>query len=425
MPPGPDPFAGNTPFLFLPAEPGAAGIEAALAGLDPNQVAVLRIRNPLAAPLSLERAMLQLAPEGDDAPADDDAARLLHTVTARAAGRPTLLVVVEQAETLTTRALALVQLLPGLHPPGGPAVRVAFVGTPAFHALLDDPRFHPIRDHLATPPPNGAAAATARPPAPLRPRRTRPAILAALAVAALGAVSLRPRNPPPAPAPLAPAPLAAAPLAAAPSPATPAAAGPAPALAAAPPAPAPPEPPPPPAAPVPPPEAAPPAAAPPPPAPAPEDPAAARARLFRDFNTFVEARGLAGRLSRADREALFAEYLARHQVASLPTAATIPPAAPAPEVVLLFPAGAEALAEADAALLRRQAPDVTLRPAPETLADPTIRFFRPEDRELALNLALALPQAPAEWLLVDRSAEPDRPTRPKVEVWLLRPRPTP
>ena len=382
-------------------------LEAALPGLDPAQVATVRIGNPLATPLSPHRMMLQLAPDdGEQDAADDDAGRLLDAVAARAAGRPSLLVVVEHAETLTPASLALLQLLPGLRTPGAPFVRVVFHGTAAFRALLDDPRFAPIRDHLPASPVPGRAGTV--PVAQSRPslRRRRLVLGAAFAAAALlgiGHLLYRPHR--------AATAIPAATNAPVPAPAPP----PAPEAAAQPPA-------------------APAAEAPqtlPPPAAIAEDPATARARLFRDFSAFVEARGLAGRLSPTDREALFQEYLARRHVA-----ATTPPSrttAPAPAaiddrraVVVLFPVGvpgAEARAAQDAVLLRNQVQAVTLRSTDRSPPDPRIIYFDPDDRDLAVSLARTLPPAPTEWQVMDMSAAAGHPAKPTIEVWLPRPRP--
>ena len=180
------------------------------------------------------------------------------------------------------------------------------------------------------------------------------------------------------------------------------------------------------------PEAPPPAV--PPPAAAAEDLPAARTRLFREFSAFIDARGLAGRLSRSEREALFEEYLARRYAATAPigpnlgapaAAATVPEPAPPPiakpEVVLFFRAGrpgAEALANEDAVLLRHQTPDVNIRPAADGPTVPTVRYFRPGDRSFALAIALALPSTTLDWHVMDLSGAADSPARPTIEVWL-------
>ena len=187
-------LGGDAPFLVWIGPPDSTSdLEAALARLDPARQAVLRISNPLTAPLSLQRVMLQLAPDNGDEPTGtggDEAGRLLHAVAVCAAGRPFLLVVVEQAETLTPAALALLQLLPGLRGPGIPTVQVAFHGTMAFHALLRGPRFRPIRDHAADPPPLPARRSSER--------RRRGALLgaASIAVALLLAATLFPSRGP-------------------------------------------------------------------------------------------------------------------------------------------------------------------------------------------------------------------------------------
>lgn len=435
-------LCGDAAFAVVDGEPTAATLEAAIARLDPEQVAIIRIRNPLVAPLSAERVMLQLAPEETDENGLvlDEAGRLLRAVTAGAAGRPCLIVVVEQAETLTKSALSLLQLLPGLQATGGDRVRVVFLGGPAFHALLEDPRFSAIRgddselpdvDELPVSYGTGAAVgpslALARRSSKLRRFAALGAIV--LAASAMLVVALRSSHSPE----TVTAPIVARPLALG-----------IPAL-----------PPPPPrddlppslpagvAAVVPPPPAVTPAVEPPlappvapallplsPPAIA-EDAAAARARAFAEFNAFVEARGLAGRLSRSNREILFQEYLVRRSkgevFGSAPTAANGPQATAVsepPEVLLFFQAnapGMQAWVDQSAAKLRQRVPDVTLRPMPDSLPEPSVRYFRPEDRDVALTLAFALLPESANWKIVDMSGAAGRRARATIEVWLPRP----
>jgi hypothetical protein len=367
-------------------------------------------------------------------------------------------VIVEQAHTLTAPALAFLQLLPDLRHPGLPTVHVAFVGSSAFRALLADPRFRTVASHLERPLPDAlvdptpvapATIATASiapepglptgTPLSLGRRLPRPAILGAgIAAAALMGVLLLnagPRSsstlaqalPPaavPALAPAAPRPTAALPPQqpaqppAVPVPAVqppitrtaparpPPAAAPASAFADPPPVPEPaPEP----------------ARAPPGPtpvqAPAPEEAAAARARLFREFDAFVKARGLSGRLSRANREALFQEYLVRRQA---------PPASPLEaQVTLLFQSGSvgsETLANQNAALLRRQVRGLVMRGAASGPPVPTMRYFYAEDRDTALRLAGATPLPGREWQVVDLTGTADKPAPTTIEMWLPAPR---
>ena len=404
---------GDAAFLVLIGKNVAVDFEAALAELDPTRVSTVRIRNPLATPLSPHRMMLQLAPNDgeEDGSACDDAGRLLRAVKARAGGRPSLLVVVEQAETLTAAALALLQLLPELHAPGVPSVRVAFLGSSAFHDLLRDPRFSPIRDHLAHSPLLGDAGAPPTLQDGRWPKRQRFIVAAAfLAVAvALGTGNLFFHHPfPAAPVPIptqVPAPSSAA--AARADPATQLSAAPTPDASQ--------------------------TAAPPLPKATAEDPVAARARLFREFNAFVEARGLAGRLSQLDRETLFQEYLVRrHGAAAGTPSTTVAPAVVAADnrhdVVVLFPIGvpgAEALAARDATLLRQQVQNVTLRPTDRSPVDSEIHYSYPEDRDVAIALALALPPAPGEWQVMHMAGVTEYPSRPTIEVWLPRSRPVP
>lgn len=433
---------GNSAFLVLAAEITAATLDAAIARLDPEQVATIRIRNPLAAPLSFERAMLQLAPENSDQDVLSLMGKrsLVSAMTARAAGRPCLLVVVEQADTLTVSALALLELLSGLEIPDVDRVRVAFLGGPAFDRLLNDPRFQTVRDRstwLAAPkdahlPQPAAAAApitllTSEDTSPVRQRRLIKILgAAAVAVIVLLAAAIWPGSAPTTDAPVSPDAQAQDEPASTPTPQDEVTQASPPVVAAAvPPSRS--------ALPaeealvLPPVEPAPPSAAPPAIA---EDPATARARVFREFNAFLEARGLAGRLSRSDREALFQEYLVRHQTAAAaagaPAASNKPDASVAsepPEVLLFFKAtqpDIDVMASRIAATLRSQVPDVTLHRVSESLLEPIVNYFRPEDRDLALTVALSLPRATTEWKVVDMSGTAGRPTRPTIEVWLPR-----
>lgn len=412
-----DALDGDAPFLVWIGASGFTALELALPTLDAARYAVLRIGNPLKASLSPHRLLLQFAP--DEAPEasearGDEAGHLLRVVAARAAGRPFLLVVVEQAETLTQAALTLLQLLPGLRGPGIPTVRVAFHGTSAFCDMLRDPRFQSIRGDVDNPtlPP-----AVAR----LSNRRRRRAFLGVGSAAALLVVAALLLAHAPSQVTVTPVPALSLPAETTASPLRPEAATP----------PMPAEPPllpvdvAPPAGPA----GMPPAAGKRPPVTEAMDPAVARARLFLEFNAFVEARGLSGRLSRSEREILFSQYLASRQnaaatspanrTATAPAAALPPQAAPA--VVVFFrtgPLNAELRANEDAAVLRRQFADVTLRPATDGPRESTVRYFRPEDQGLAITIALILPPTKPDWQVEDLSAAPDHPAHAAIEVWL-------
>lgn len=457
----------RTPFVVCLGGPeDAAAVRHAVDALDRDSVAAIRIGNPLTVPLSLERIMLQLALDDGDALPGDDAGRVLRAVVAHSAGRP-LLLVVEQAQTLTTRALDFLQLLPGLRHAGVPSIQVLFVGTAEFAALLQDPRFSAIRRHVPELPAEFVEAESeALPPAiqPMiqpRPRRRYLAVGvggAALVVLVAAMLSRPPPSVPALPAPT-PAVEALAPVRTeAAKPVEPAAAalpGPAPVNApvvapvnapvnapvdkpveAAVDAPA--EPSveasveaytPSPAA-----DAA--LAAPPllPAEPGPEDAAAARARLFGEFNAFVEARGLSDRLSRSDRKELFQEYLARRYADAAARPATEPARAAAgrpqlaslpggPSVVVFFQSGSatsEASATRDVGLLQDRASAVLMRPTFDSPPMPTIRFYRAADRDAAASLAAALAAPGTEWRIEDRSGGAEQGVQLPVEVWLPR-----
>ena len=437
---------GGAPFVALLGglEQGAV-VDAAVDELRDEPIAFVRIDNPLRAPLTLERLVFQLT-SGDSSGAHDQPERVWQALLNHVAGKERLVLVVGRAETLAFSALLFLQSLPGLREKGAPPVQIAFTGAPEFHALLADNRLRVLRDALSPPPAPPVLPAAAAPSGTGKGRARVTllagvgAVLAMLAVlVAVLAGHLRDNGAPVATA-QAPREVETVPTPAPPVPPSPTAradAAPASAL-------------------VPTPEASPPApnlgapadtppadvaVAEPPPVPAPPAESAenARARLYREFTAFLEQRGMAGRLSRSDRQALFEEYLARHRttaaapgpVAASPAGsaepgrqADLPRIAAQLHVVLMVPpdsASGEASAERLAGPLRDKATDVATRLAPAGIAVPTIRYFFPDDRGPALSLARDLP-APGDgdWVVEDMTSAPARPDAGTVEVWLPR-----
>ena len=428
------------PYILVP--PGPAAFNAAATTLADQGVVLVRVANPLAAPLSLGRVMLQLA-SGSDADHDDDAVRVMHALAEKGRGATHLVVAVDDADTLAAPALSFLQLLPSL-PASVPPIQVAFAGGPAFHALLAAPRFQPIRDALAKPvdappvdvrpvdatptdapppvdafpldtPPAQASTAEPHTIEPSTASAKRPSLLlrslqavgaaaAALAVLAAAAILLHRTSTTPKPdlpSPVQSTPAPSPPVQSASTEITPTV------------TPAPPNDPAPPAAPPlaaqTPPDAA-TAAIPTPPL----DPAAERTRLRREFDAFLAARPpTARRTTPAERDQLFREYLARRQ-GTPPTLPTIA------QAVLIRYLATSPAAEAEAqrtATSLLQAGATTLQPAPAVPAIPTIRYFFPSDRPAALALAAATPVLGGEWQVEDATNTPQN-TPGTLELWL-------
>lgn len=428
----------------------AAKVEIAIRELATAHIGFVRIGNPLVSPLSVERLVLQITRGEADEVRRGNVERVLRALIARSDARRQVVVVVEQAETLAPEALEFLHGLPGLSHPSLAPVQVALVGASALGARIADNRTYIIRD-----PANPAPAIAIRTPAPaLRtpwPRASRKEqprsgvlLLAGVGLCGVAAILFMIRGPfqpdtvprgPTLPGTLtltetqAPSPptasepqqtAIAAPQALLAAPLTqlveqqPTEAPPALAQAS--------------------PQASPaemPALEPPSPPLAPllEDAAAARARLYREFTAFLNTRSLGRRLPQAEREALFQEYLARHQA----TLSSLQTAAPAevetsripgePRVLLFFASGSDpdrAAAEHQAELLRDRVAGLELLPARVVPAIPTITYEFPADREAALALARTTRAPGGEWQVEDMTASPKRPEPGTIEMWLPR-----
>jgi hypothetical protein len=123
----------------------SAGIEAAAVAMANGSVASVRVGNPLASPLTLQRILFQMDLDGgeDDADADDEA-RLVRLLEKRRGAQDRIVLVVERAETLDPAALPQLQRIASA--PG--AVHILFVGGPAFWLLLEDAELAPLRRAL-------------------------------------------------------------------------------------------------------------------------------------------------------------------------------------------------------------------------------------------------------------------------------------
>jgi hypothetical protein len=456
------------PFIALIGEDEdaiAAVLDAASVALHGRAVRIVRPAVGPAATLTVDEVIRGL---GGDEPTEDEGAaeRVLLALTRRRGDEGQVVLVVERAETLQPRVLSFLRLLPAVHTPDSPALQVLFAGRPDFWALLDQEPFRPLRDQIGTSivvissaEQPGAGPAGGDPPADQAMLGRRVAVvLLALVVALVGLgwagydffyraipyefeVVPRPTAQDHPVSTTAAAAQASAATGQGDRPATVAAA-------------------------VPPPAAAPPSAA---PAggvstnaiPASDDtsiaapagqmadavsdpststqsaptitaasnpPADDRERLRREFDAFLD-QSAAARLTDAQRELLFEQYLAQRH-APVSVAAAVTPAASAHtgtaagHVVIHYPAGSGwGAAEADRlrAMLGPHAEQVETRAGSRDAREPVIRYFFVEDAAAAKAVAADLSGTGVDWHVRDSTTDRPRPSRGTVEVWLPEP----
>jgi hypothetical protein len=105
------------------------------------------VANPLTAPLTLSRIAFQIG--GADMLADaEDAALSLGTALAHGGCGSPVVLVIQDAETLDDEALLWLQRLPAIPDTEHALQSILFVGSPAFHAVVQDDRFASLRDTL-------------------------------------------------------------------------------------------------------------------------------------------------------------------------------------------------------------------------------------------------------------------------------------
>lgn len=121
---------------------------AAAAGAIANEgTTLIRVGNPLNAPLTLLRLLIQIDPAEAYKPGDEDEeARLRQLLGHRAVAGPVVLVI-EQAETLEPAALLPLQRLAS----GTGSVKLLFFGKPAFWTLLEGSGLASLRQALMAP----------------------------------------------------------------------------------------------------------------------------------------------------------------------------------------------------------------------------------------------------------------------------------
>jgi hypothetical protein len=112
-----------------------------------SSVRFLRVGNPLAASLTINRIVLQLGGDFVNS-SDEEAESMVRAVAGNDEGMPQTLLIIEQAETLDHAALRLLGMLPGLVSPGAPFIQILFVGGSGFMNLLEGEDLTEIREQL-------------------------------------------------------------------------------------------------------------------------------------------------------------------------------------------------------------------------------------------------------------------------------------
>ena len=127
----------------------SAALEGALRSLSDTGVHIIRLANPLRAPLTLERILIQLAGFQDEMSHGEDTDSVLRAVLSQLqAGRDRMVISIEQAETLHPMALLLLDQIARPAEPGGPSPQILFTGTPAFARALGHPLLGRMRSVL-------------------------------------------------------------------------------------------------------------------------------------------------------------------------------------------------------------------------------------------------------------------------------------
>ena len=140
--------------VLLQEGPGEeAALRALVAEAGPD-ARVIRVGNPLRAPLTIERILIQTGLVEAGLLTDEEADQAMQQLLRRDDGDRTLLVI-EQAETLSPAALQTLARLAPAHGSASQAalLRIVFVAEPAFAGLvLATPDTELIRDALPEPP---------------------------------------------------------------------------------------------------------------------------------------------------------------------------------------------------------------------------------------------------------------------------------
>lgn len=153
-----------------------------LATLAPG-ARIIRVGNPLRSPLTIERILIQGGQPEVGLLADSAAEDALQRLCLRRPSESRVVLVIDQAETLSTSAIRILSRLaaPGGRPSAGMAavLHIVLIGLPSFKQLVKDKAAAPIREALAQggqqaqDPASGMMADDFPPPADLPPVPTQ------------------------------------------------------------------------------------------------------------------------------------------------------------------------------------------------------------------------------------------------------------
>lgn len=127
-----------------------AAIDQCIALLPDQSLRIIRIRGAQGSPLTLSRIIRELgAGEHTGAPADDD--ELIVRLLAKPGGNGgRVVLVIEQAERLSARTLAFLQVISTVFGARSPGIQLLFAGHPSFEQLISTDELAGIRDRLET-----------------------------------------------------------------------------------------------------------------------------------------------------------------------------------------------------------------------------------------------------------------------------------
>ena len=132
---------GRVAVLVCASSAGRAAVLRVALPLMPG--AVIRAGNPLASPLTLYRLLIQVGAEDDGG---DEAESLLRCLAGHAAGPEPVVLLVDDAHTLSNDVLLALTRVPHLAPPGQPGVALVLAGGPALPDMLSAPGLDSLRD---------------------------------------------------------------------------------------------------------------------------------------------------------------------------------------------------------------------------------------------------------------------------------------
>lgn len=165
--------AGHPFSLLLTADDHqrAAELEAVLDAVAADgRTRIAAVTNPLRAPLTLERLLIQAmhGPTHGAALAGDDAATI-RRIASRHGGESRVVLVIDKAETLHPEVLHFLGRNAACFPDGTPRLQVLFVGRPEFQAMLDAPDAAADGHAAVLDAPQPVEPVLAPPPEPARP----------------------------------------------------------------------------------------------------------------------------------------------------------------------------------------------------------------------------------------------------------------